>query len=233
MYGWSFAARMSDEVTALLRVMGQHRYVKEIDHRIHWSVDYALRAQPPFGEHADQFARWLGEHPQADLGSEQPELWRSASAEEIIAVLELLWAPTDQGQQLRQQLARVLREHGVSKPSHQPFTSEPEQPPHPELLLLNWELLPVEQLDAERHAGALRALDDSTAKADPSAPVLQEGPPLAEPELCDGVHNGVLPVDFVLWADGPYRYTDYVFRGVSKAAKLVDPPVGYRDVDAP
>ena len=45
-----------------------------------------------------------------------------------------------------------------------------------------------------------------------------------------GAANGVLADDFMIWADGPYAYVDYVLRGAAKAAKLVDPPVGYRDL---
>jgi hypothetical protein len=33
-----------------------------------------------------------------------------------------------------------------------------------------------------------------------------------------------------VWSDGPYSYSDYVFRGVAKAAKLVEPPIGYQDL---
>jgi hypothetical protein len=40
-----------------------------------------------------------------------------------------------------------------------------------------------------------------------------------------------LPTDFLVWSDGAYSYVDYVFRGVAKAARLVDPPVGPRDLD--
>jgi len=42
--------------------------------------------------------------------------------------------------------------------------------------------------------------------------------------------NGVLPDDFLIWCDGDYSYVDYVFRGVARAAKLVEPPVGIRDL---
>ena len=53
---------------------------------------------------------------------------------------------------------------------------------------------------------------------------------LASPELTLGAPNGVLADDFLVWSEGPYAYADYVFRGASKAARLVDPPVGYRDI---
>jgi hypothetical protein len=40
-----------------------------------------------------------------------------------------------------------------------------------------------------------------------------------------------LPVDLLDWSDGDYSYVDYIFRGVAKAARLVDPPVGIRDLE--
>ena len=42
MLAWSFAARTPDEIARLLRSLGKHRYVREVDHRLHWSVDHAL-----------------------------------------------------------------------------------------------------------------------------------------------------------------------------------------------
>ena len=61
--------------------------------------------------------------------------------------------------------------------------------------------------------------------------VYKRQPTLSEAELVAGCPRGTLPSDPVFWADGPYSYVDYVFRGVGKAAKLVEGPVGYRDVD--
>jgi len=40
----------------------------------------------------------------------------------------------------------------------------------------------------------------------------------------------VLPGEWMMWADGPYSYADYLFRGVERAANLVEPPVGYCDL---
>jgi hypothetical protein len=54
---------------------------------------------------------------------------------------------------------------------------------------------------------------------------------IAYPELAIGAPRGVLPVDFLVWSDGDYSYVDYIFRGVAKAARLVDPPVGIRDFE--
>ena len=97
-------------------------------------------------------------------------------------------------------------------------------------MLLDWVLLPVDELDADRHAGALTALEESGEEIDPSAPIYQEAAVLSASELVLGAPNGVLGADFLVWSEGPYSYADYVFRGASRAAKLSDPPEGYRDI---
>src|SRR5262245_13939982 len=56
MLAWSFAARSVDEVLRLVRALSKHRYVQEVDHRLHWTVDVALREEPLFAEHAQAFA---------------------------------------------------------------------------------------------------------------------------------------------------------------------------------
>jgi hypothetical protein len=230
MLAWSFAARAVDEVARLLRALGKHRYVQEVDHRIHWAVDKALADHPAFAPHAAAFeARRLRER-DLDLRSREPSLWRPAQADEVIAALATLWTPEEAGEIARERLLGILLRGGISTGDHEPFMSSPDDPPHPELILLNWVLLPVDELDADRHAGALTALEESGEEIDPSAPIYQEGPTLAAPELTRGASNGVLPDDFLVWSDGPYPYADYVFRGAAKAAKLVDPPVGYRDI---
>lgn len=229
MYSWSFAARMVDEVARLLRSMGKHRYVQEVDHRIHWSVDVALRDLPGFDRaHAD-FEALKKRRDDLDLTSRDPDLWRPASVEDVIAVLTAFWNPDDEADRRRERLLGALSKSGCAEPSHSPFDAPIEEPPHPELLLLDWMLLPVDQLDSERHAGALMAMEDSGDEVDPSAPICQEAPPISAPELCFGARQGILADDFALWSEPPYTYADYVFRGVSKAAKLVEPPVGYRD----
>jgi hypothetical protein len=35
----------------------------------------------------------------------------------------------------------------------------------------------------------------------------------------------------MFWAEGPYAYCDYVLCGVARAAGLVDPPIGWSDID--
>lgn len=230
MLGWSFAARTADEVGRLVRSLGKHRYVREADLRLHWSVDRALETLPRFAEPARAFRALQASDPELDPRSRDPRLWRSASADDVAEVLEVFWTPGVEAAVFAAALVSVMEKLELPAPEHEPFASTDADPPHPELVLLDWVLLPVDELDAERHAGALAALEDSGEEVDASAPVYQEGPTLALPELVVGATNGVLADDFVIWADGPYAYVDYVLRGVAKAAKLVDPPVGYRDL---
>lgn len=224
MYGWSFAARTLDEVCRLITALGKHRYVSEVDHRLHWSVDAALATLPGFDAHAAAFAR--RQHA-LDLGSRDPALWRVAPVEEVVAALRAFWGPDSSA--FHASLHEALARTGLDPANHAPFTSSAEEPPHPELILLDWVLLPVDMLDADRHKGALTAMADAEEEVAASDPVYQEGPTLASPELCEGFEFGELSADFWVWSDGPYSYSDYVFRGAAKAAKLAEPPLGYHD----
>jgi hypothetical protein len=231
MLAWSFAARTVDEVAALLRALGKHRYLRHAEHAIHWSVDEALSFLPAFAEPAHAFRERRGQERELDVSSRDPSLWRPADVETVIAALGAFWTPGADAERAARELGRVLRGAEIDLPSHAPFRSDPEEPPHPELLWLEWELLPIDELDLERHQGALRALELAAEEVDVSAPVYQETGAIAFPELALGAPRGVLPEDFVLWSDGPYSYADYVFRGAAKAAKLVELPVGIRDLD--
>jgi hypothetical protein len=233
MYAWSFAARTAEEIGRLVRALGRHRYLREADLRIHFTVDHALAdlaSDPGFGARAAAFNARCEREPELDLRSRDPSLWRPASAEEILTVLTTLWTPDKPGLAARARLLDRLAELDLDPPPHDPFSSPIEEPPHPELLLLDWVLLPVDELDADRHAGALSALEESGEEISASAPVYQEATVLAAPELTMGAPSGVLEDDFVIWSEGPYAYADYVFRGAAKAAKLVEPPVGYQDL---
>lgn len=230
MYAWSFAARTAEEVARLIRALGRHRYLHEADLRLHFTVDRALAAHPLFAPHAAAFDERRRRERGLDPGSREPSLWRPASFDEIITALTIFWTPDDAGDEASDRLVTELEAFGLDHAQHEPFTSPPEEPPFPELMLLDWVLLPVDQLDAERHAGALAALEDSGDEVNASLPIYQETTPIAAPELVMGASNGVLVSDFVIWSEGPYAYADYVFRGAAKAAKLVDPPEGYRDI---
>ena len=231
MLAWSFSARTLDEIAALLRAMGRHRYLRETTHALHWTVDRALSDRPPFGARAAAFEARLAREPNLDPTSRDPSLWAYADTEVVIEALSVFWTKGDLAAEAGERLRRVLVASELGLADHPPFQADPEEPPHPELILLDWEFFPIAELDPERHAGALQALERSGEEVDVSAPVYQEGVCLAYPELVRGAPQGVLPADFVVWSDGAYSYVDYVFRGVAKSAKLVDPPVGIRDLD--
>ena len=230
MFGWSFAARLPEELARLVAALGRHRYLREADLRLHFAIDRALAGEGAgFAEASAAFEAEVEDA--VDLGSRDPRLWRVASAQEVGEVFERLWAPDDRGAAARDRLGEVLRGAQLPDLDHAPFASDVDEPPHPELVLLDWVFLPVDELDTDRHRGALRAMEDSGDEVDPSEPIYVEGPTISEVELRFGCPRGALPSDAMFWADGPYSYVDYVFRGVSKAAKLVEGPVGYRDVD--
>jgi len=230
MLAWSFSARSLDEIERLLRALGKHRYVREVDHRLHFSVDKALADLPPFKAHAEAFEARRKKDRELEIASRDPSLWRPATIDDVIAALRAFWTPGKDAEQRKKALRAALAETRLPEQTHEPFDASADEPPHPELILLDWVLLPVDELDADRHAGALTALEESGEEIDPSAPIYQEGPTIAARELLAGAPNGVLPEDFLVWSDGPYAYADYVFRGAAKAAKLVDPPVGYHDL---
>jgi hypothetical protein len=213
-----------------VRALGRHRYLREADLRLHFLVDRVLADVGDFAHHAAAFDARLRREPDLDLRSRDPALWRPATADEVIAALTTFWTPDAAGLAARDRLLDALEDLDLLGEDHDPFGSSPEEPPHPELVILDWVLLPVDELDADRHAGALAALEESGEEINPSAMVYQEAAVLAAAELVLGAPNGVLADDFLVWSEGPYPYADYVFRGASKAAKLVEPPVGYRDL---
>ena len=222
MVAWSFSAKTLDELARLLRTLGKHRYVQEVDHRIHWMVDEALRDIPTFAAHAKAFDARRARERSLEVGSRDPSLWRAAPLDEVVAALSALWVADASG--ARRERLRRLHEHV-------PFESSAESPPHPELITLDWVLLPIDELDAERHQGALDAMEEWGEEVpSPSAPIYQEGPTLSLPELCGGMEDGELVAEWMVWSEPPMSYADYVFRGASKAAKLEEPPVGYHDL---
>ena len=230
MVAWSFSAKTLDELARLLRTLGKHRYVQEVDHRIHWMVDEALRDIPTFAAHAKAFDARRAKEKSLEVASRDPSLWRAAPLDEVVAALSALWVGDASGAR-RERLRRLHEEAALPVPDHAPFESSAESPPHPELITLDWVLLPIDELDAERHQGALDAMEEwGEDETTPSAPIYQQGPTLALPELCAGMEDGELVAEWMVWSEPPMSYADYVFRGASKAAKLEEPPVGYHDL---
>src|SRR5882757_9072681 len=91
MLAWTFSARTLDEVASLLRSMGRHRYVREADHAIHWSVDEALSDLASFAPRAARFRERRGREPDLDPTSRDPSLWIYADTELVIEALGAFW----------------------------------------------------------------------------------------------------------------------------------------------
>lgn len=245
MLAWEIPARTVDELGRFLRALGKNRYVESVDHRLHVSVDRALArglgAFVPGSPHervahaASELEALLRRAPDLDPGSRDPRLFRAATLDEIVLVLRSFWED-EHRERASAWLAEALASFGLSLGEHEPFGAAPDETVHPELVLLDWTLLPVDELDPELHAGALAAMEDSGDEATPGEALFVEGPLLAYPELALASPRGhsqpALPEGaFLVWCDGPYSYADYVLRGACKAAKL-ERPVGMRDLDA-
>ncbi|HHH11004.1 MAG TPA: hypothetical protein ENK23_02895 [Sorangium sp.] len=230
MFGWSFAARTHAEVVRLCGAMQRHRYWQQTDHRLHWTVDAALASlDPHFRPHVQRFKSLRNQHPDLDVRSRDERLWRPLALAELDRVLGHFWLPNKQAAATTA-LLNILTRAGFALPQHPPLAGPADDPPHPELLLLDWVFLAVDQLDSERHAGALRAMEDSGDEVDASAPVYIEGPTVSAVELTAAAPAGQLVADPIFWADGPYSYVNYVFRGVRRGAKLAAAPLGYHDI---
>jgi hypothetical protein len=231
MLAWAFSCKTAEEVGALVRALGKHRYVRETDHRLHWAVDAALSDAEPFAAHSEAFSLRREREPDLDASSYEPTLWRPATADEVARALAAFWSPEPEAEARRTALLALLAAEGLPYPEHAPFEGDRNYPDHPALIQLSWTLFPICDLDAERHAGALAAMEAAGEEVDVSVAVDHEGPDLGVVELVEGAPRGVLVSDFLIWADGPYSYSDYVFRGASKLAKLPDPPEGLRDLE--
>lgn len=228
MYGWSFDLDSPGAWSRLLRALEGHRYLAEVDHRLHWAVDVAVAGMAADGGSRARYASFAEAVARVpddlERASRDPRVWRSATVDEVAVVLDLFWGPSRDAAAAA--LRAALDSADIPRPGHAPGATDPDEPPHPELLLLDWVLLPVDELDAERHRGALRALEAAEEEVHPSESVYLEGPIITEAELVGGPWE-----EPIFWATDPYAYAHYLFRGVAKAAKLAGPPVGLRDLD--
>ena len=118
MFAWTFAARTADEVGRLIRALGRHRYLREANLRLHFTVDRALADHPAFGPHAASFeARRRGAG--IDLRSRNPALWRAASANDVVLALTTFWTPDEAGQRAKERLLDALEAAGLPAGDHQ------------------------------------------------------------------------------------------------------------------
>ncbi len=128
MLAWSFAARTVEEVARLIRTLGKHRYVQEVDHRIHWAVDAALASHPTFAPHAAAFAALRRSDPSSTPPRATRALHRAAPADEVIAALSIFWTPDEAGEAARERLLGVLTTAGLSIGDHDPWKASPTSP---------------------------------------------------------------------------------------------------------
>jgi|GEM_PF-2117240 len=226
MLAWAFPCADVDEVAALLRALSKHRYLLESEHRLHWAVDAALGEHELFAPHARRFAERRKRERELDPSSYEPTLWRVAPVDDVIEALRVFWTPGRPAVEAASRLRALIQHEGLPIPAREPFEGDPEFPDHPQLIQLSWRLLPICDLDPARHAGALGAMEDSGEEVDVSSPVDQEGPDLGVIELTEGAPEGEPLSEILVWADGSRFYSDYVFRGACKSAKLPWSPEG-------
>src|SRR5689334_11104507 len=119
MVAWSFSAKTLDELGRLLRSLGKHRYVQEVDHRIHWMLDEALRDLPLFAPHAAAFDQRRRREPGLEPASRDPSLWRPAPLDEVMAVLSAFWID-DRAEERRERLRELIAAAGLPLSGHPP-----------------------------------------------------------------------------------------------------------------
>lgn len=115
MLAWSFSARTVDEIERLLRALGKHRYVREVDHRIHWTIDQTLADLPAFTPHARVFDLRRRNEKNLEPESRDPSLWRSASIEDIVTALRAFWIPGAEAERRKNRLRELIQNLGLPK----------------------------------------------------------------------------------------------------------------------
>jgi hypothetical protein len=218
----------------LVRALGGHRYVAG---RLHLAHAFVLEAIADDGGGVLAEARaWatatlaLGATGGLDPGSRDERLWRRCTDAEVVAILDAFWTPGQRARGARDALRSLLDRHDLPVGDHRPFDEAVEGAIHPLTLDAGWELLPLRELDAERHRGAIAAFGDDLAFASavfeeetsiPAPTHLCELPALGPCELLGAARDdGSLTQPFVVWTQGNDVYLDYVLRGVQRAAKL-------------
>jgi hypothetical protein len=192
----------------VVRALGKHRYVAGRAHMVH-----ALAAFDLF-----EWAREITGNDEIDKSSRDERLVHRVTDEELHAVLAHYWSE-ETGAAACDGLLERLESFGVEVVSGE----EDEDDTFPVLVDAGWELLPLAELDAERHRGAIEAFGErihfDVAKFEeqenlPPIVHLQELPAIGASELIRGLDP------FWLWLSGNETYQDYVIRGVLRAAKI-------------
>jgi hypothetical protein len=235
--GSEIDARNGDELVRFVRALGQHRYVSGRLHLVHaFALEAAAAADAGAPDSAlAEAAAWAAEvlaDPATDQASKDERLHRRATDAELVAVLAAFWSAGERRERAGRALVARLVAIGVTPPdpSKAPFDEAGEEDLFPVLIDAGWELLPLRALEPERHKGAINAFEDALAfdvakfeeeSAVPELVTLHELPALGATELLAALSDdGTVRAPFVLWTSGHATYTDYVLRGVLRAAKL-------------
>src|SRR5580765_4882497 len=173
-------ANDAESALRVVRALGKHRYVAGRMHMVH-----ALAAHDLF-----DWARNAIADEEIDKTSRDERLVRQVSDEELCAVLSHFWSE-DTGAAACDGLLERLEAFGVEVVSGE----EDEEDTFPLLVDAGWELLPLAELDAERHRGAIEAFGErihyDVAKFEeqehlPPLVHLQELPAIGASELVRG-----------------------------------------------
>ena len=224
-------ARRADEAVRVVRALGAHRYVAGRLHLVHaFALASVLDDAGGTLSEACAWARSTLVDPSVDPASRDERLWRRSSDPEVTAVLDAFWTPGARGAAARHALRALLHRHQPDPAEHPAFDESAEETIHPLLVDAGWELLPLAELDPERHRGAIAAFGEpilfesarfEEETAIPPGTHLYELPAIGPVELLEGTDDaGTLAAPLVVWAEGDETYVDYVIRGVRRAAKL-------------
>jgi|SRR6185312_674082 len=220
-----------DAALRLVRALGAHRYNAGRTHLVHAAAIAAV-GDDAGGALAEALAwsRATLALTDLDAASRDERLWRRSTEAEVAAVLDAFWTPSTRADAARAALTKFLAEHELPVGDHAPFDESAEDGVHPLVIDAGWELVPLGELDPERHKGAIAAFGDDLffdaavfeeETAIPREPCLLELPAIGAVELLRGARDdGALAEPLVLWMQGNETYVDYLLRGVCRAAKI-------------
>ena len=200
-----------DDAIRLVRALGKHRYVAGRMHFVH-----ALAACDLEGDLGAWAIGVLADET-IEKASRDERLVRRATEEEVCELLAWFWNP-ETGSHASDTLLDRIEQLGVDVSE-----GADEDDVFPLLVDAGWELVPLSELDPERHRGAIDAFGErihydvacfEEREHLPPTVHLQELPAIGVRDLL------APPTDMHLWLSGNPTYQDYVIRGVLRAAKL-------------